>query len=987
MDRYLILMCLKTTLPLTWSQPSCMELELTLCLTENHHLEDETKQVEGEANLTFNKLKFLTVDAEASFNMDDKERAAVKNFSCTFHGDFKLPSNSTSFTDAVKVYRTLPDLLGQDGEHAVPLRVWLYPLVKLDSRAARLQRDISRALITCSSETIESLNRTEMRCSDLLKDTAATTFPAMEKKVQDLMQMCRQYKLDFMQKIGSVLPSIRGGGKEESVLEEILKAHERSPFNNKDLDQWLKTKGKESDTLKSFLKQLDKLGVKMEDHLDDLLSDLDVRNVVCFSFTSVDQPDAFLVKLSNHLRPAGMVDSAGSSDLQDTNTDWLSSDTRQTMRKQLKLFGELKKSSNSDDTKFIVTSKYAESHPGACIFIYEDGCDDAVCFVSPSKPATPSTTASYDSFTVTVSEPDSVTVEYTVDYRQKQQQDTEWTSHPVKKNQETVTLSGLKPDTEYEIRATAVGKLSYAVSSDVCRAVTLTAVGPPTQVKYTEVKANSITLTWSNPSVQRCESVKQFIIEFREENSSQWQSKETREEVYTFTLNSLKQDTVYSIRMCTDGGVGVSQPGEELNVKTKKEPLDAKKSTLIQEMQKTTKMLMKPNANWEEYLTPAPLSIAIIGELVFISHCDDFSINKNPPKGGYKFIKFPDSFRACLMQVYDSLSHAFNKAHKNMDQICIHMSTVPDYMKAAVNILFNGTDEVIETPLPNQLENIHTIPDECVTLADSVEKKYADVINLIQDLLEACATAEHFYGEELEKVQMKLEETKLKEQSARQLSEQSKKAQQSYEKCVEKNQKELTDVLFCQIKMLVKGVHSMGRVKEQWEKMVLFFHMVSNIVKISLNKTMHNFIKAADDIKVLSYNEKLFVKDLLYKQAFEASNIVSLFHMISETYTQVSNKYLMDRVSSLGKLMAMDKERPEFLHERLKLQESCQEAQRGILQLVLENKKKFEMKTDARMKKIEGDLKAILPAAEPEETERIKEIVQAGFSKEEEDYY
>ncbi|GLD74577.1 uncharacterized protein AKAME5_002590800 [Lates japonicus] len=177
---------------------------------------------------------------------------------------------------------------------------------------------------------------------------------------------------------------------------------------------------------------------------------------------------------------------------------------------------------------------------------------------------------------------DALIPEYTVDYREKQQQDTEWTSHPVKKNQETVTLSGLKPDTEYEIRATAVGKLSYAVSSDVCRAVTLTAVGPPTQVKDTEVKANSIILTWSNPSVQHCESVKGYIIEFREENSSQWQSKETREEVYTFTLNSLKQDTVYSIRMCTDGGVGVSQPGEELKVKTKKEPLDTKKFTVLQ---------------------------------------------------------------------------------------------------------------------------------------------------------------------------------------------------------------------------------------------------------------------------------------------------------------------------------------------------------------------------------------------------------------------
>uniref|UniRef100_A0A3B4XWF8 Uncharacterized protein n=1 Tax=Seriola lalandi dorsalis TaxID=1841481 RepID=A0A3B4XWF8_SERLL len=336
--------------------------------------EDDKKQVEGEAKLTFNKLKFLTAKGEGSLNMNEQDKAAVERFSCTFHGDFKLPANPTSFNEAVSVYRNLPNMLGENGEHAVPLRVWLYPLVRLDSRAARLQRDISNSLITYSSQTIESLNQTEMRCSDIIKDAAATTFPAMEKKVQDLMQMCKRYKLDFMQKLGKVLPSIRGGGKEESAMEDILKAHEKSPFNNKDLEQWLKTKGRESDTLKSFLEQLEKLGIKMDDNLDHLLSDLKVRNIVCFSFTSVDQPDSFLVKLSNHLRPAGMMDTAGeSSDLQSRNTEWLSTDTRQIMRKQLQLFEELKKLSSSADTKFIFASKYDGSHPGACIFIYEEG--------------------------------------------------------------------------------------------------------------------------------------------------------------------------------------------------------------------------------------------------------------------------------------------------------------------------------------------------------------------------------------------------------------------------------------------------------------------------------------------------------------------------------------------------------------------------------------------------------------------------------------
>lgn len=666
--------------------------------------------------------------------------------------------------------------------------------------------------------------------------------------------------------------------------------------------------------------------------------------------------------------------------------------------------------------------------------------------------------------------------------------------------------------------------------------------------------------------------------------------------------------------------------------------------TTAAEMRETTKMLMQPNANWEEYLTPAPLSIAIMGELVFISSAKDFSIDENSPAGGYKYIKYPSSFRACLMQVCNSGWQAFNEAHKNMDQIRIHTGTVPDYMKTVVNVLFNASEDVIKSLLPNQLDNIRDIAEECVTLAGNVEQKYLNVINLIQELLEACVNAKHFYGKELEEVKNKLEESKLREQTARQLNERSKKAMENMEKemegaqdafktamdsiptgweiiamdfvegvstavtgmmnaftfrgapgsapagqspttpnacdpnvdviaemrvcckseeivklagsltrfvkegaidwrelydqekkrtkaiwvqaqfervlqdlrnassdklCMtaqsicekginicenlemytpekpwsksqtekviknikklnddarkfdaksknlsgspamtpkppmmfkaeqntsghtsagqrasenaryrieltreqlkqkrddyqksvenmEKNQKELTEIL-CEmqhcnikeidfdttIKMLVKGLDAMGRVKEQWEKMVHFFQMVSNIVKTSLSKTLKSFASTAEDSQRLCYSDKLFTKDLLYNQTFQASNVAYLVHMISGTYTEVSSKYLMDRVSSLGRLMAMDTTKQEFHQERAMLQASCEEAQRAILQLVQKNKKDFERKTVARMEKIEGELKAILPAAPPEETAKIKEIVQTGFEGEE----
>ncbi|KAM9434658.1 uncharacterized protein Hap1MRO34_002427 isoform 1-T2 [Clarias gariepinus] len=674
--------------------------------------------------------------------------------------------------------------------------------------------------------------------------------------------------------------------------------------------------------------------------------------------------------------------------------------------------------------------------------------------------------------------------------------------------------------------------------------------------------------------------------------------------------------------------------------------------TTSEEMRNQIQLVMQPYANWEQYLTPAPLSIAILGELVFISSSADFSINKNPPKGGYNYIRYPDSFRACLMQVCNSGWVAFNEAHKNMDQIRLHTMVVPDYMKTAVKILFQDNDEVVQAHLPDQLENIRVIADDCLQLADSTEKRFTDVINIIQELLEACVNAQYFYGEELDAIKKKLEEAKMRKQSSEEAMKYSQKAvkameqelkeahesykkaldslpsgwemigmdlaeglsesfttlvngltsmvsqpatqicnvskkisdmagqgpksaadnideiniysksaeilkcteniqmfvkedtinwkdlydqknkaavtdfqvkqftrikenlkgvpncktkddvlnlcdegikicaelakyapdgkcedakrkelierikkltesarvfdtkskditkspalspkppmmskeenksqkastsqrasdnarfrieqshvqldktRECYEKSVEnmeKNQKELTEILItmrnCEIKeidfnttiqMLVKGMDAMGRVKEQWEKMVHFFQMVSNIVKTSLTRTLKDFVSTSEKTRSLSYNAKLFSKDLLYKQAFQATNISSLVHMISATYTEISAKHIMDRVSSLGKLMAMDKNKPEFLSERQKLENFCDEAQKAILRLVLKNKEEFERKSAARLEKIDKELLAILPAAAPEEKKSIQEAVIRGFTEEEEAAY
>uniref|UniRef100_A0A670HMZ0 Uncharacterized protein n=2 Tax=Podarcis muralis TaxID=64176 RepID=A0A670HMZ0_PODMU len=140
-------------------------------------------------------------------------------------------------------------------------------------------------------------------------------------------------------------------------------------------------------------------------------------------------------------------------------------------------------------------------------------------------------------------------------------------------------------------------------------------------------------------------------------------------------------------------------------------------------------------------------------------------------------------------------------------------------------------------------------------------------------------------------------------------------------------------------KMLIKGLEALGRVKEQWEKMVRFFQMISNLIDSCLVWSVKEFSDTVDGAqKISSYSSKAFTADLVYGHVFNASSMAQLVGMISETYTLVSEKYLMERVSSLGRLLAMEADQPSLAAERAALAEGCDAARKAVKELVLEKK-------------------------------------------------
>ncbi|XP_039213038.1 uncharacterized protein LOC120314233 isoform X2 [Crotalus tigris] len=271
-----------------------------------------------------------------------------------------------------------------------------------------------------------------------------------------------------------------------------------------------------------------------------------------------------------------------------------------------------------------------------------------------------------------------------------------------------------------------------------------------------------------------------------------------------------------------------------------------------EEVRKETELMMKPHANWEEYLMPGPISIALLGELACIAAGEgDFAINLAPPEGGYKYMRYPDSFRASLMQVSNSGWHAFSIAHKNMDGIRLLSMSVPEQIKMVMKTLFQGDLTLIDALLPGQLSSLKSIANECSSLAKAVDNKFNDVICLTEELLEVCMSSKSQYEQGLTQTKHALEDLKLRKAAA---EEAQAKAEQYYKEV--KNR--VTDT-FDDYRKMIDSIPT-GWSEEEFESRDDFIAM-NNICALS-----GQMVVLVDGLKTVVDDEGNIDMDVLYNK-------------------------------------------------------------------------------------------------------------------------
>uniref|UniRef100_A0A8C2CKC7 SNTX thioredoxin-like domain-containing protein n=1 Tax=Cyprinus carpio TaxID=7962 RepID=A0A8C2CKC7_CYPCA len=340
--------------------------------------EDENKQnIEGELNVMVKKIPGFSIEGKGALTMADEDKKKAENITCTFHGDIHLEQNPTTYMEALEVYKKLPTLLNENPENAVPIKVWLYPLSLLDSKAAQLEREISTHLISNTENMMEGLGEVERRCNDLSRKKEVNVFSDIKKRLSSFQDSFTIYKMVLQKALARVLPAIRGGGMEEHSLEDILKIHSSSPFNAGSLNQWLDEAKSELYLLNNCTKKLPEINTEDSDGLNGILLDPDIDVVLCLTFTSLKYKDPYLSTLTEFLKSPKFeeLDKKEKKISVTSDGQWFKDlDVIAKMRENLCLFKRFSEANkNEKSIRFIISAISNPSIPGSSIYLYENG--------------------------------------------------------------------------------------------------------------------------------------------------------------------------------------------------------------------------------------------------------------------------------------------------------------------------------------------------------------------------------------------------------------------------------------------------------------------------------------------------------------------------------------------------------------------------------------------------------------------------------------
>ncbi|XP_066530413.1 verrucotoxin subunit beta-like isoform X2 [Hoplias malabaricus] len=329
----------------------------------------DKQEIQGNLNVMIKKIPTVEISGDGNLKMDDDDKKKVQNFSCKFFGDFDLKVNPSTFEETVKVYKELPTLLGEKGEKAVPVKVWLYPLSKFNNTESRLKTMISDALVSEVEKVMDDFHQAEMRTTDLLEKSKGIKAADLVDKLEQFQSSLRVFTVEFLKKMTALIPELRGGTVKEMTLKDLLMSLNKSGFSGREMKQWLDGKDTEINVVIKYISKIQDHTIKLPGpELDSFLMDPDVTDALVFSFTSLSNEEPYLKKISQAAENFRSGSTSGPAEQDTTEEDpWYKKEgVKEVLDSTLSLYN------TNNPSKKVISFISDPEHPGTSIRWYKN---------------------------------------------------------------------------------------------------------------------------------------------------------------------------------------------------------------------------------------------------------------------------------------------------------------------------------------------------------------------------------------------------------------------------------------------------------------------------------------------------------------------------------------------------------------------------------------------------------------------------------------
>ena len=533
--------------------------------------DESLKEVHGSMELLVKSLPGISIDGRGDITKEQKEK--TEKMHCKMYGDFRTEESPATYEEAVRVYKQLPSLIGDKGQNAVAVQVYLCPLSEIDCKRQRMVREISANYMSKTCEIQEHIQCIESKCSELMREDVCSSFSRVKKQLSSFKSNISRYKIFLQKKLLPLLPSIRGGEAEESALGDIFEEKERSPFAQTRTDAWIEEKENEMKRLQIMIDVLGETPFVNPEDVKNEAFKLSNVHVVCCTFKIGKEDDPQILSMDGYLTGKVLPElkKKASSSTDDKNV-------RIKIRQTLKQFLELKSAKEDNkEVKFFATeeclSDNFSGNLGAFIYLYEEGELENDDFkLSPKPENLEAERVRDDSIELGWNDPhwsENKIEKYKVQCK-KNEANSDWITQYTpcgKEAKKTATISGLQPATSYLVRVCAVGQIVVSQYSNTLSATTKP-TSPPGKPTFAGATTDTITIAFTKPkSIGKGVNIEKYKIEwiFNSQQMEQFLHY-TEDASLTCTIKGLQAGVPYHFSVTAIcGSEGDSNPSDLSN--------------------------------------------------------------------------------------------------------------------------------------------------------------------------------------------------------------------------------------------------------------------------------------------------------------------------------------------------------------------------------------------------------------------------------------